>query len=66
MSMCVNFYCLYLNTSEVYKMNTFPLNSVLAKTLMYFRPPKMHFPAVPAEDRFFFLNERDLQMNQRN
>ena len=28
--------------------------------------PKMHFPAVPAQDRFCFLNERELQMNQRN
>ena len=26
----------------------------------------MHFPAVPAQDRFYFLNEGELQMNQGN
>ena len=33
---------------------------------MQLRPPKMHFPAVPAQDRFYFLNEGELQMNQGN
>ena len=57
---------LHPNTSEVYKMNTFSLNSVLEKTFMYFLPLKMHFPAVPAQDRFCSLNEREVQMSQRN
>ena len=53
-------------TSEVYKMNTFSLNSVLKKNMDVVSTPKMHFPAVPAQDRFCFLNERELQINQEN
>ena len=59
-------YSLRPNTSEVYKMNTFFLNSVLEKNIYVVSTPKMHFPAVPAQDRFCFLNERELQMNQEN
>ena len=54
---------LHPNTSEVYKMNTFSLNSVLEKTFMKFRPLKMHFTAVSAQDRFCFLNEREVRMS---
>ena len=53
-------------TSEVYKMNTFSLNSVLDKNIYVVSTPKMHFPSVPAQDRFYFLNEGELQMNQGN
>ena len=59
-------YSLCTNTSENYKMNTFSLNSVLKKNMDVVSTPKMHFPAVPAQDRFYFLNEGELQMNQRN
>ena len=60
-------YSLRPNASEVYKMNTFSLNSVLEKNIYVVSTPKMHFPAVPAQDRFCFLNqERELQMNQEN
>ena len=59
-------YSLYPTTSEVYKMNTFSLNSDLEKNIYVVSTPKMHFPAVPAQDRFYFLNERELQMNQEN
>ena len=59
-------YSLRPNTSEVYKMNTFSLNSVLEKNIYVVSTPKIHFPAVPAQDRFCFLNERELQMNQDN
>ena len=59
-------YSLRPNTSEVYKMNTFSLKSVLEKNIYVVSTPKMHFPAVPAQDRFCFLNERELQMNQEN
>ena len=59
-------YSLHPNTSEVYKMNTFSFNSVLKKNIYVVSTPKMHFPAVPAQDRFCFLNERELQMNQEN
>ena len=59
-------YSLRPNTSEVYKMNKFSLNSVLEKNIYVVSTPKMHFPAVPAQDRFCFLNERELQMNQEN
>ena len=58
-----------LNTSEVYKMNTFSLTSVLEKALSF--APKMHFPqepvgllifqdfpAVPAQDSLCFRSER--------
>ena len=55
---------LFILYSHVYKMNTFSLDSVLEKTFnMQFQPPKMHFPAVLAQDHFCFLNERELQMN---
>ena len=52
-----NFYCLFFTpyTSEVYKVNTFSLNSVLE-----------NFPAISNQDHFCFLNERELQMNQQN
>ena len=60
-------YSLCPTTSEVYKMNTFSLNSDLEKNIYVVSTPKMHFPAVPAQDRFYFLNERELQMmNQEN
>ena len=59
-------YSLRPNTSEVYKMNKFSLNSVLEKNIYVVSTPKMHFPAVPARDQFCFLNERELQMNQEN
>ena len=45
-----------LNTSEVYKVNTFSLTSVLERALSF--APKMHFPAVPAQDSLCFRNER--------
>ena len=60
-------YSLCPNTNEVYKMNTFSLNSVLEKNIYVVSTPKMHFPAVPAQDCFCFLNqERELLMNQEN
>ena len=59
-------YSLRPNTSEVYKMNTFSLNSVLEKNIYVVLTPKLHFPAAPTQDRFCFLNERELQMNQEN
>ena len=59
-------YSLCPTTSEVYKMNTFSLNSDLEKNIYVVSTPKLHFPAVPAQDRFYFLNERELQMNQEN
>ena len=45
-----------LNTSNVYKVNTFSLTSVLEKALSF--APKMYFPAVPAQDSLCFRNER--------
>ena len=59
-------YSLRPNTPEVHKMNTFSLNLVLEKNIYVVSTPKMHFPAVPAQDRFCFVNERELQMNQDN
>ena len=59
-------YSLRPNTSEAYKMNTFSLNLVLEKNIYVVSTPKIHFHAVPAQDRFCFLNQRELRMNQEN
>ena len=45
-----------LNTSKVYKVNTFSLTSVLEKALSF--APKMYFPTAPAQDSLCFRNER--------
>ena len=56
-------YSLHPNTSEAYKMNTIIfLVFSFRENIYVVSTPKMHFPAVPAQDCFCFLNEREPQL----